>query len=174
MWNMIGKLWTQTPIATTFWYDILCVLTLVTWKLQVVCRALYMLNDCSAIRDVYFLCSSWRHIRLTSYASKHTSHSLSGKPFVHTLVLRHIIWKPQVISGHSAHRMTAILAETFFVWFRVALEIWLESYVPRYASVFSDATLCVYTCVCKLVHVYTSLFGAQLHLRTKLTYFMTA
>ena len=31
--------------------------------------------------------------------------------------------------------MTAVLSETFFVWFRVALEIRLESYDPRHALV---------------------------------------
>ena len=56
----------------------------------------------------------------------------SNKPFVHIqLYLRHITWKLQVICGHSAYWMTAILLDTFSVWFRFAWEIGLESYCPR-------------------------------------------
>ena len=38
MWDTISELWILTPIAITFRYGILCVHTLVTRKLQVVCR----------------------------------------------------------------------------------------------------------------------------------------
>ena len=37
MRDTIGKLWVQTRSAPTFWYNILCVLILVTRKLPVVC-----------------------------------------------------------------------------------------------------------------------------------------
>ena len=41
------------------------------------------------------------------------------------------------------YRMTALLLETTLVWFRVALEIRLESYVLRHAlQLFSNTTLC--------------------------------
>ena len=41
--------------------------------------------------------------------------------------------------------MTAILLETLLLWFRVAREIWLESYGLRHGSqLFSDTTLCAY------------------------------
>ena len=56
------------------------------------------------------------------------------------------------------------------MWFRVTLGIKLESYGPRHASVvLCYDIVCVY---CKFV--YTSLFGTQLSLTTKLTYVMTA
>ena len=84
-------------------------------------------------------------------------------------VLRHITWKLQFICGRSAYRTTAILSESFFMWFRVALEIQLESYSSRHASVVLwNNIVCIY---CK--PTYTSLFGTQLGL-TKLTYLMTA
>ena len=50
-------------------------------------------------------------------------------------VLRHINWNIQIICGHSAYRTTVILSETLLMWFKGALEIWLESYSPRHASV---------------------------------------
>ena len=84
----------------------------------------------------------------------------------HLFVLTCITWKLQVIYGCSGDRMTAVQLETFFVRFRVAWEIWLESYGPRHASVMC---MCVY---CKPVH--TSLYGAQVHITTKLTYLMNA
>ena len=38
MQNMIGELQIQTRIAITFQYGILCALTVVTWKQQVICE----------------------------------------------------------------------------------------------------------------------------------------
>ena len=66
--------------------------------------------------------------------------------------------------------MTALLLETFFAWFRVAIKIRVESYDPRHASVVLRYNIvCVY---CK--PVYTLLFGTQLRLTTKLAHHMTA
>ena len=56
--------------------------------------------------------------------------------------------------------------------FRFAQEIQQESYGPTHASVilwYDIVIVCVY---CK--PVYTSLFGMQLYLTTKLTYLMSA
>ena len=71
--------------------------------------------------------------------------------------LRHITWKLQVIHvcRSLAYWTTAILPETFFVWFRVTLEIKLESYMYglRHASV-----VLIWHCVHILqvcTHVYT-------------------
>ena len=67
--------------------------------------------------------------------------------------------------------MTAILSETFFVWFRVSLEIQPESYGLRRAlGIVCYMTLYAYT----VSSVYTLLFVTQLHLTTKLMYLMTA
>ena len=58
-----------------------------------------------------------------------------------------ITWKLQVIRArsNSVYQTTALLSETFFVWFRVALEIRLESYGPRHASVVHWCSISSYT-----------------------------
>ena len=67
--------------------------------------------------------------------------------------------------------MIALLLATFLVWFRVAWEIQLESYDPRYACVFLWYNIFKCTCLYgKPVH--TSLSRTQLHMTTKL--FMTS
>ena len=133
----IGELWIQTCIATTFWYDILCVLTLVTRKPHAVYKhSAYWMTALLSEMSIFCVRAGYE-IWMASYASKRISQSLSDKPFVcaRVVVLRHITWKLQVIYGCSANRTIAVLFETFFVWFRVAWEIWLESYGPRHASV---------------------------------------
>ena len=125
MWDMIDELWIKTRMLTIFLYNILCMLILVTRKLQVVCRcstywATALLSKMSilCVRDE---CEK----RMVSYGSKHTSQSLSDKPFVHMqLYLEACIpWKLQVICEHSMYRMTVMYSETFFVWFKVTWEI---------------------------------------------------
>ena len=74
-------------------------------------------------------------IQMASYASKHASQSLSDKHFYAYSVLGHITWKLQVVHECSAYQTTVILSEIFFLWFRVALEIRLESYGPRHTSI---------------------------------------
>ena len=84
-------------------------------------------------------------------------------------LLRHITWKLLVICRRSVYRTTAILSEPLFLWFRVALEIWLENYNPRHPLVvLRFHIVCVY---CKCLH--TSLFGVQVHMTAKLTYLTT-
>ena len=147
MWVTIGELWVQTRIATTFRYDILCVFALITWKLQIVCGRSTYRTTASLSEMSIFCVRVGCEIRMNSHASKHTSQSLSAEPFLRINTgLRHIRWKLQVIYGRSAYRTTAILSETFFVWFRVALEIRLGSYGPRHASVsLWYNILCAYT-----------------------------
>ena len=147
-----------------FLINILCVLTLVTRKLQVICRrSTYRMT--ALLSGMSIVCVK------AGCKMQNIYHSLF--PISHFRVysvLRHITWKLQVICGRSANRTTAILSETFFVWFRVAIEIWLESCGSRHASVVLWCDIvCVY---CK--PMYTLLFGTQLRLTTKLTDLMTA
>ena len=58
-----------------------------------------------------------------------------------------------------------------FVWFRVAIEIRLESYSPRHASVVLWNDIVLTNHLEPIVYKYNS---TQLHLTTKLTYVMTA
>ena len=109
-------------------------------------------------------------IWMARYASKHASQSLPISHFCVYSALRNLTWKLQVICGSLAYWTMAILSETFFEWFRVELEIQLESYGPRQASVvFWYDIVRVY---CK--SVYTSLFDTQLRLTTKFPHLMTA
>ena len=124
MQDTIGELYIQNRITTTFRYNILCVLTLVTQKLQVLCRrSTYQTTVLLSKMSIFCVRAGWG-ILLVSYASQHTLQSLSNKPFV-----------SMQLYGHFTYWTTAKLSETFFVWFRVAWEIWLESYGPRQASV---------------------------------------
>ena len=136
MRDTIGELWIQTLIVTTSGYDILCVLTLVTRKLQAVCgRFTYRMT--ALLLEMSIFCGrAGCEIWMASYASKHASQSPFDKPFLRIYsVLRHITWKPQVICARSAYRTTAVISQTLFVWFTVALEIRLGSYGSRHASV---------------------------------------
>ena len=88
------------------------------------------------------------------YTSNCASQALSDKPFCVYNVLRHKTWKLQVICWHSAYQTTSLLLETFFVLFRFALQIQLESYGPRHTSVVLwYTTLCAYTASLR-IHCY--------------------
>ena len=78
----IGELWVQTHIATTFRHNILCVLALVTRKLQAVCgRSTYGMP--AVLSEMSISCvRAGCKIQKASYASKHASQSLSDKPFL--------------------------------------------------------------------------------------------
>ena len=65
-------------------------------------------------------------IQYASYLSKHASQSLSDRTFYAHSVLRRMTWKLQISREFVAYRATAILSETFFVRFKVALGIRLQ------------------------------------------------
>ena len=126
------------------------------------------IDDCSTTVDVHFSVLElderykWRVMAPNMHCSLF--------PISHLCILTHITWKLQVIYGCSVYRTTATLSKTFFVWLRVAWEIWLKSYDPRHTSVvFWYNIVCVY---CK--PVLTLLSGTQLRMTTKLTYLKTA
>ena len=84
----IGDLWNQTRIMSTFGYDILCLLTLVTRKLQVVCGS-FTYRTTALLSDIYIFCVRARcEMRMVIYASKHASESLSTS---HLCILTHIL-----------------------------------------------------------------------------------
>ena len=100
-----------------------------------------------------------------------THHSLF--PMSNLYVLTLVTWKLQVIQGHSAYWTTALLSETFLVCFRVAWEIWPESYSPRHASVVRWYNICVRILQAR-TSIATCVFVAQLRMTTKPMYDMTA
>ena len=145
MRNTISELWIQIRIAATFRYNILGIRTLVTRELQVACER-YTYPTTALISEMYIFCVRARfEIRSASYASKHALQYLSNRLFYAYSVLKRITWKLKVVRERSSYRTTAILSETIFVCFRVALGIRLESFGPRHASVvFWYHILCVY------------------------------
>ena len=162
MRDTIGKLWIQTRIATSFQYDILCIFILVTWKLQVVYGPSTSWMTALLSEMPIFCIRAGYAIWLASYGSKHVSQCLSGKQFVR--MYTHITWKVQVIYWTFAYRTTALQSETFLVCFRVAWEIQLESFGPRYASVVLWYNIVCVHVYCKSLHL--SLIGAQLRMTT--------
>ena len=71
-------------------------------------------------------------------------------PISYLCLITCIIWKLQVVYVCSTYQKTALLSETFLVWFRVSWEIRLESYGSRHASVILWYNIvCLY---CKPVH----------------------
>ena len=82
-------------------------------------------------------------IELRSYGSKHSSQFFLT---THLCVLTRITRQLQLIYGRSAYRMTALLSDTFLVWFTVAKGIHLENYGPRQPSVVHRyQPVCVYS-----------------------------
>ena len=141
----MGKLWIQTRFETTFWCDILCILTIVTqnyWShvdVLYIKRLLYYWRCLFSVLELDTRYEWW-------LTPPNMHHILFRKQFVCVrLYLRHITWKLQVISGCSTYWTTAVLLDTFFVSIRVSWEIQLESYDPRHASSFSGTTLCAYS-----------------------------
>ena len=85
--------WIQTCITITLRYVILCVLTLVTRKLKVVCgHSTYRMTPLLSKMST-FCVKAGCGIRMASYASRHASQSLSDKPFLRIQCLK--------TSGHT-------------------------------------------------------------------------
>ena len=139
MQTKISESWLQTRIAISFWYTIFVRTYIHNSKTTGCIRTFYLSNNCSTIGDDFS--------RLELYArydwrvmTSNMHHSLFL--ICHLCVLLHITWKLQVVCGHSAYQMTALLPNTFLVCFRVAWETRLAKYSPWHASwSFSDTTL---------------------------------
>ena len=84
----------------------------------------------------------------------------------HLCILTPITWRLQVIYGRSPYWMTALLSEIFLVGFRVAQEIQMDSYGLRHVSFILWYKMVRLNCK----PWYTSLFGVQLCMTTKLMY----
>ena len=90
MWDTIGELWIKTRIETTLRYVVLCLLTLVTRKLQVVYgRSIYRMTALLSQIPIFCVRAGFE-IQMACYASKHVS---QYKPFFYEYsVLRRITW----------------------------------------------------------------------------------
>ena len=73
MWANFGELWLQTRITVTFWYTILCILTCITWKLQVVYEhSTYQMTVLLSEMSISWVRSAFE-MWLVRYGSKHSS-----------------------------------------------------------------------------------------------------
>ena len=151
MWDVIDELWIQTLIATTFRYNILCMLTRISRKLQLICRHSTYQMTAILLEMSIFCVRAGCKIQIVSYASKHASQSLSNKPFL-------LIQCNLKISG----RMWAFSISNDCYIIRGILCVLRVAHVP---VVLWYNIVCI---CCK--PIYTSLFGTQLRLTTKLTY----
>ena len=148
---MVGDLWVQTHIATTFQYDILCELIPITRKLQVVYgRSIYGMTTLLSVMSIFCVRAGCK-IQMVSYGFKHTSQSFFDKLFVH--ILTRITWKLGVINGHQTYQMTAILSKIFLC----GLELhersnWRATALDTHQA-FSDTTVYEYT-ASPYIHCY--------------------
>ena len=149
-------------IAVSFWYTFVYTST---HNLKNTSRLwmFYIMNDCSTIRDIC-LFSGWEVHAWYDWQVMAPNMHCSLFPISNLCVLPSITWKLQVVYGHSAYWMTALVSKTFLVWFRAAWQIQLKSYDPRHTlHSLSDTTL---SCNWKPIH--TLLFGMQLRMTAKL------
>ena len=155
MWDTIGEFWIQTRIETNSRKVVLCILTLATRKLYIlyldVLHIQLMLYYRRCIFSVLELDSryNWR----VTLQNTHCNLFPIGH-FYEYSVHRPTTWKLRVVLECSAYRTTAIVSETFLVCFRVSLEIRMESYGLRQASVvfwydfwYDFMCECVCTCI---------------------------
>ena len=106
---------------------------------------LYILNYCMTLGDIFFCVRPGCKIWWVTYGSKHSSQFFS---ISHSCLL---------IQCTRNLKTTALLSDTFLVWFRIA-RVQLKSYAPRHISVaLWYKVVCVYR-----KPIYSSLFGAQL------------
>ena len=156
MRDTIGELLVKTRIATSFWFVLcLCLLTLVTQKLQVIYEPCSYWVTALLSEMSIFCVIAGSIIRLVSYGSKHSLQFLSNKPFVppytHNLRTTGNVWTFNISNDCST--IGEILLElreiqSVILWYKI---------------------ICVY---CK--YVCSSLFGVQRPMAPKLTCLMTA
>ena len=148
-----------------------CILTLRTWKLQVVYwRSTHRMTAILLKMSIFCVragCEIW----FVSYGSKHASQFLSDKPFAcrymqgcwlcahsHILKATGYIWMVRI--HVSEYRMIALLSETLLVWFTVAREFNWRVTVPNMHWSFPDIK-CV---VCILeARLYIAIWCATMH-----------
>ena len=101
-------------------------------------KQLVYYQRCSFLNLEWHVSYDWRVLAPNTHHSLFLIHH-----FVHTC----LTWKLQVVHvyGFSTYWPTALISETFLLWFKVACEIQLESYGPRPAlQSFAASTLRAY------------------------------
>ena len=143
MQDTIGDLWSQTRIASPFGYDILCVHTLVTRKLQVVCGR-FTYRTTTLLSEMYIFCvRAGCDIGMAIYASKHASESLSYKPFVRTYT--HDLKSTGPIRTFCISNDSSTIQRHSLWWLELHENFhWRDTALGTHRS-FLHRTLCVYT-----------------------------
>ena len=159
----------NTRIASTFGYDILGILTLVTRTLQVVCGCFtYCIQRLLCYRRCIFSMleldarCEWRFTPSNMHWNLFSTS--------HLCVLAHIISKVHVLYVRFAYRTTALLYRDILCEGQSYMKDSTGEIPPqaRIGHSFIQNIVCIYR---KLI--YTLLFGMQQHLTTKLTHLMT-
>ena len=139
MQDVNGRLWIQTCIITSFRYNILCVLILITRKLQVV-------YGHSTYRTTALVSKMYSWIERYGWQVMATNTHCSLFPTRHLYILTHILEN----NGHACKDILHI--ERLLYYQRhssCGLELYERSNWKATATdmhqLFTDATLCVYT-----------------------------
>ena len=149
----IGELSVQTRIATTFHYDISCVLALVTQKVQVICRRSARWMTTLLSEKSIFCVRAGCEIQRVSYPSKYASQSLFDKPCLHIQCTKAHNWNfrsyvdgQHIKSLEYYHRLSLCRLQLHkrFDWGAMTRDT---------HQLFSDTTLRVYT-VNPYIHCY--------------------
>ena len=142
--DTISELWIQTYSTTIFQYNILCILTLGAWKLQVVYgHSTYRITALLSKMPI-FCVRAGCEIRMVSYGSKHAQQSFSDKPFVHIYLSANFenfksyddIEHMKRLLCYRRHSLCGLELHERSDWRATA---------PDMHRSFSDTTLCAYT-----------------------------
>ena len=143
MQDAISELRLLTRITTSFWYDILCVLTCIPWKLQLVYRR-------STYRMTYLL-QRYLFSGLELDCGVMAPNMQSSLLLIsHLCLLTCTCITSKVIQGHSAHRMTAL--QSVFLWYNTVCKCrmpvpydWILHFAFTAKDAFTRTKLASYT-----------------------------
>ena len=99
----MGELWIKTCITNLFPVQHLCILTLITRKLQVIYGRTYRMTGLLLEISIFCVRAEYTN-RLASYGSKHSLQFLFNKPFVHpythSLKTTGYVWTFSILSDY--------------------------------------------------------------------------
>ena len=125
--------WIQTHITTSFWCYILWAHTFITWKLQLIYgHSTYMYWMTAVLSEMFIFCVKELDEERYNLWVMTSNTRYSVFLIIHLWIITCITDKYRsCVDVLHIER----LSEAFIVWFRVAWEIWVETYGPRHASV---------------------------------------
>ena len=156
MWDTISDLWIQTGIATSFQYDIFCLLMLIAQKLQVIYEhSTYQITDLLSEMSVFCVESGCEYDWWLMAPNMHCS-LFSNQPIVHTYM--HTLKN----TGHIwMFCMTALLFETCSHGLELYERSNWRATAPNTHWWFSDTTLCAFTASLYMHHYLVQNYAWQ-------------